>query len=84
MHHPVINCPKCQGLMEEGFVLDRGHYDTRRVNTWVEGEPVKSFWSGIKVKDKQQFEVKTFRCAGCGYLESYAIRERDDNSSVFT
>lgn len=83
MHHPVINCPKCQGLMEEGFVLDRGHYDTRRVNTWVEGEPVKSFWSGIKVKNKLQFEVKTFRCGGCGYNESYAVQESGNDSSIF-
>ncbi len=83
MNHPVINCPKCQGLMEEGFILDRGHYDTKRVNTWVEGEPVKSFWSGIKVKDKQQFQLKTFRCANCGYLESYATEE-SVNDSLFS
>ncbi len=61
--------------MEEGFILDRGDYDIKRINTWVEGEPVKSFWSGIKVKDKQQFQLKTFRCANCGYLESYATGE---------
>ena len=84
MNQPAINCPKCQGLMEEGFVLDRGHYDIKGVNTWVEGEPVKSFWSGIKVKDKQQFKVKTFRCAGCGYLESYAVEEVGNDSSVFS
>ena len=61
--------------MEEGFILDRGDYDIKMVNTWVEGEPVKSFWSGIKVKDKQQYQLKTFRCANCGYLESYATEE---------
>ena len=77
MNHPVINCPKCQGLMEEGFILDRGDYDIKRVNTWVEGEPVKSFWSGIKVKDKQQYQLKTFRCANCDYLESYATGESE-------
>ncbi len=63
--------------MEEGFILDRGHYDIKSVNTWVEGEPVKSFWSGIKVKDKQQYQLKTFRCANCGYLESYATDESE-------
>ena len=80
MHQPVINCPKCQGLMEEGFIIDRGDYNVGMVNTWVEGEPVKSFWSGIKVKNKQQFLVKTFRCSNCGFLESYAVDEIDQNS----
>ncbi len=59
--------------MEEGFIIDRGDNDVKRVNMWVEGTPVKSFWTGIKVKDKQQLKIKTFRCANCGYLESYAI-----------
>lgn len=62
--------------MEEGYIIDRGDYNIGQVNTWVEGEPVKSFWSGLKVKDKQRFQVKTFRCANCGYLESYAIGEK--------
>lgn len=73
MHHPVINCPKCQGLLEEGFIIDRGDNNMGTVNTWVEGEPVKSFWSGVKTKNKEQFQVKTFRCANCGFLENYAI-----------
>ena len=68
--------------MEEGFIIDRGDYNVGMVNTWVEGEPVKSFWSGVKVKDKQQFHVKTYRCAECGYLESYAVEMRED--SIFS
>lgn len=80
MNHSPINCPKCEGLMEEGFILDRAHYNAGTVDTWVEGEPAKSIWSGIKVKGKQQFEVKTFRCAGCGFLESYATEDSSDNS----
>ena len=42
--------------MEEGFILDRAHYNAATINTWIKGEPVKSFWMGIKVKDKQQFQ----------------------------
>lgn len=68
--------------MEEGFIIDRADYNIGTVNTWVEGEPVKSFWSGIKTKDKQQFEVKSFRCANCGYVESYAVKETQ--SSIFS
>lgn len=80
MNQPVINCLRCEGLMEEGFILDRAHYNAGTVNTWVEGEPVKSFWSGLKIKGKEKFGVKTFRCANCGYLESYATEETDPDS----
>jgi predicted nucleic-acid-binding Zn-ribbon protein len=83
MNQPVINCPKCKGLMEAGFILDRGHYNTGTVNIWVEGEPVKSFWTGLKVNDKQQFQVRTFRCVNCGYLESYANEARE-RGSIFS
>ena len=76
----LIKCIRCEGLMEEGFILDRGHYNAKMVNTWVEGEPVKSFWSGIKTSDRQRFEVKTFRCTECGYLENYATEEANSDS----
>ena len=79
-----IRCLRCEGLMEEGFVLDRGHYNSKMVNTWVEGEPVKSFWSGIKTSDRQQYEVRTFRCVECGYLESYANEALGEEGSVFS
>lgn len=66
-------CPRCGGTMEQGFVLDRAHGDALRTQEWLEGEPVKSFWSGIKTKGKERHPVQSFRCERCGYLESYAI-----------
>jgi hypothetical protein len=39
---------------------------------WAEGQPERSFWTGVKVKDKERHPVSTFRCPACGYLESYA------------
>ena len=83
MSDRLIKCIRCAGLMEEGFILDRGHYNAKMVNTWVEGEPVKSFWSGIKTNDRQCFEVRTFRCPQCGYLENYAT-EAADSGSLFS
>ena len=71
----VIKCIRCNGAMEEGFVLDRGHYNARMVDTWVEGKPETSFWTGLKIDDRQTFEVRTFRCTECGYLENYANEE---------
>ncbi len=29
-------------------------------------------WAVLTESDKRSFEVEVYRCAGCGYLESYA------------
>ena len=39
---------------------------------WVAGQPEPSFWTGTKVRDKEQRTLTTYRCSQCGYLESYA------------
>lgn len=65
------NCPKCAGTMERGFVVDQG-YGTVTVGDWVAGEPVKSLWTGVKLRGKTRLKVATWRCRRCGYLESYA------------
>ncbi len=68
-------CPKCGGEMEAGFIIDHTDYASARVETWVEGKPAKSFWTGVKMKDRPQLGVTTYRCHKCGYLESYALDE---------
>jgi hypothetical protein len=70
MQRPT-SCPKCEGAMTEGFIVDNG-YGTRTVSTWAEGEPRKSIWVGVKLGDKPPVEIQTWRCGRCGYLESYA------------
>jgi hypothetical protein len=68
---PPIECPKCHGRMEEGFIKDEGHgyiYTSK----WVEGAPETSFWSGTKTSGKEQIHITSYRCEACGYLESYA------------
>jgi hypothetical protein len=57
--------------MERGFTVDEG-YGTRSVPKWVAGGPVKSMWTGLKLRGKVRLEVATYRCKRCGYLESYA------------
>ena len=68
-------CPKCHHPMELGFVLDKGHYNAPNPPEWLEGEPVRSFWEGVKTKGRERHGVQTFRCTKCGYLESYATEE---------
>ncbi len=65
------SCPKCQGSMTEGFVLDVNQGGSRTVSTWVEGAPEKR-WYGLKVSGKAKYEIQTWRCGRCGFLESYA------------
>lgn len=64
-------CPKCDGEMQEGFILDSSH-GSRLVSRWIAGKPEVSFWVGMKIHDKEQHQTQSFRCTKCGYLESYA------------
>lgn len=65
-------CPKCNGRMEEGFILDAAHLNSGRVSRWVAGPPSVSLYFEINISGRDQYPVQTYRCAGCGYLESYA------------
>ncbi len=65
------SCPKCGGRMEQGFIADATeHY--AKIAQWVEGVPLKSFWSGIKTRGRKNLNIETWRCGRCAYLESYA------------
>jgi hypothetical protein len=64
-------CPKCEATMERGFVLDLAHGAFVQ-SSWIEGEPERSRWTGLKLKGHNRIPVTTFRCPRCGYLESYA------------
>ena len=65
-------CPKCNGEMKQGFILDHKGYASCVVAKWQPGEPQKSFWRGVLSKDCPHYEITAYRCTGCGYLESYA------------
>jgi len=63
--------------MQEGFVLDFT-YGNRLVSRWIAGKPEKSFLGIIKISKKEQYSIQTYRCSGCGFLESYANNFRHD------
>ncbi len=67
-------CPKCKSAMVQGFIVDF-NLAGRMVSSWVEGAPEKSTWTGTKVPTEKTIPVGTFRCSGCGFLESYAQPE---------
>jgi hypothetical protein len=68
---PSGRCPKCDGSMADGFIVDEG-YGHYAVSTWHPGQPRKSIWTGIKRSKAEQLKISTRRCERCGYLESYA------------
>ena len=71
-------CPKCSGRMDEGFVLDHTHgANVNLPAAWVEGQPRRSFWTGLKLSGTVQHPITSYRCARCGYLESFAKRPPD-------
>jgi ribosomal protein L37E len=68
-------CSKCSSEMEEGFLLEKSDV-LLSSETWVAGKPEKSFLQGLKLKGRALYDVKTFRCIACGYLDSYAVHRQ--------
>jgi hypothetical protein len=61
--------------MEVGFTLDKS-YGATLVSRWIKGEP-EDGWHGAQTKGRDCRAIETWRCAGCGFLKSYAIKEVD-------
>lgn len=75
MPETTLPCPRCRGVMDRGFVIDRGDYSIPETQKWVDGEPKRTFWAGVTLKNRRVIAVNTYRCAECGFLESYANGE---------
>ncbi len=64
-------CPKCNGEMAVGFLFTEGYANTHTL--WVEGPVELGVFSGaVKTRDRETRRVRSYRCKGCAYLESYA------------
>lgn len=68
------HCPKCNGHMVQGFVLDNT-YGSHDVSQWAQGAPVKSLWVGTKLPQHEMVPIGAYRCEACGFLEFYARSE---------
>lgn len=67
-----IRCPKCDGKMVRGFLFEAAGNE---LASWVEGPPESSVWGSAKAPKDKRVPVGTFRCSGCGFLESYARQD---------
>lgn len=75
MYKPLnTTCPDCRSGMEPGFAMDQSNSGRSPV-LWVNGEPEKSVWTGLKLKGRQQWYTTALRCPMCGFVRLYA-RER--------
>jgi hypothetical protein len=71
----AVICPKCHIEMETGFVVDKGiPGGSVSAPEWADGEPTRSFWSGLSLQGRDRHAVVTYRCPNCAFLESYAPR----------
>jgi len=75
----AVSCPRCSSPMEEGFLIDKDHSGVRP-GRWLAGPPEASLWQGMKTSGKACFLAATYRCTGCGFLESYATVPADPPS----
>lgn len=69
-----FHCPKCKQQMEPGYIVDRANRGAAYQSGWSAGEPEPRlfFLGGIKWYRRDYIPIVVYRCAGCGFLESYA------------
>ena len=73
MSAETTRCPKRNGEMMQGFIVDFHAVGKRLVSSWFEGAPEKAFWKATNVQEEKCVPVGTVRCSTCGFLESYAL-----------
>jgi len=60
--------------MVQGFIPDYPP-GAKYANSWVEGQPKRSWFQGTKVPIGGGIPIGAFRRKGCGYLEFYADKK---------
>lgn len=74
-----LECPKCGAAMARvylGSPVMKSTWGPALPVRCVQGVFGRSFWRGRKTVDvEHEYLVESYRCTGCGYLESYARDE---------
>ncbi len=65
-------CPDCRVPMDSGFMVDFIGTSASKQPLWAKGTPESSFWTGLKLDDKELLPILTFRCPTCGQLKLFA------------
>ena len=64
-------CEKCLAETVEGFIPDQAYGAIARAS-FVDGQPEKSLWRGIKLDPKKMRPIAATRCTKCGRIELFA------------
>lgn len=80
MSDATLTCPKCDGEMVQGVVVNRFKIGgLLSLGYWLQGRPIRYVWFGTALESpksrKEQIPVCTYRCRSCGFLEAYARGE---------
>jgi hypothetical protein len=65
-------CPKCEGAMERGYVARPWATYAGQPERWVAGRAPSEADFRVSAKAPRARTVVSWRCADCGFLESYA------------
>ena len=71
MNEAARTCPKCDGAMTVGVVLN-GLQGGQLMPCWVEGIPEQTYFGNLKLRNVRAMPVSSFRCGACGYIELFA------------
>lgn len=64
-------CPKCESVMDIGFVTDH-LAGTIVQGEWIKGEPELNFLNEARIKGKERHKIVAYRCPNCSYVEFFA------------
>ena len=67
----IMQCPKCHGEMEQGFVADYS-MAAALVASWHPGHPEKKLVGHTKAPRAEGVPIGAYRCHSCEFLEFYA------------
>ncbi|MFD0892584.1 hypothetical protein KBB96_14265 [Luteolibacter ambystomatis] len=73
MSETIRLCPKCSDVMQIGFIPDFSYGAAALETKWFYGEVTKGFFGGVKASPMGGIPVHAWRCAGCGFLEFFAV-----------
>ncbi|MEA3558457.1 MAG: hypothetical protein U9R75_04310 [Candidatus Thermoplasmatota archaeon] len=67
------SCPKCSGEMVCGALIDRGYTSSERQQWKQECKEKSDMYTDL-------YDVISYKCTGCGYLENYAFKPESDKN----
>ena len=71
------NCLFCHVSMEKVFIPMKSAQGKFKME-WFEGNPLQSFWKGIKPSGKKQYFVAAYHCPKCQKIDLYSEKEVEE------